>query len=969
MNAPMYLALFACAIALLLLFATLVARNKSIFTMGVRNIVRRPKSAAIIIGALLASTAIISGSLVASSSLSYSVVKQTYDALGNVDETIAVNGQPFNYSVFQHLGGNSTITNNTDGLSPSLYGGVPSVDDVTSGITSKGVTLVGLNFSLDAPFGEFTLINGTQTNASDLSASQVLINEKLAQDLNAHVGDRLAVYYGENASSAKAYTFTVKYIAKNEGKAQYELNENLFMQLTAAQAVFQHEGQINEIRVSNLGDAESGAAKSSNVSALLTHALQGSPQRFDINQVKQNMLDAAGVRGAQFLNLLVVLGTFSIITSAMLIVNVFVTLSEQRRSELGLARAFGMKRRHVILLFLSEGVTCALLAAAIGSILGIGIGAALINTLNAAVTGGSPAGASLVLHYDPTDLLIAFLTGLLVTITTLTFASYRISRLNIVRAIRNAENSEQGPRLRRGAPLLGVGLTVFGFAAYGLFPQSLAARVLAPTLIIFGLALVGLRAMKRAQILTLAGGALVLYNAGVLFSASGFSNFAATLTFTISGLLLVLGAVLMVLVNATFLLKLFSKPLAGRKASQALLRSSSAYCLQKRETLGIKVTILAFVIFLMIVALVIAAIYQPDIGKQTGGYDIRATSSTPLSNLTSLQVQSPPSEQPPSKPVALLNESDIEFYDGLFVANATGTTVNGQALYQQGPETNVYGVDANFSGHAQYNFKETVPGFNSSKEVWNLLNYPNYVIVDSSYSYGRNGTQINSGDAISFKTANGTARFLVAGVLDEFYLHGIFMSKQQMQHYFPQNRGDTLFLIKSGTGMKPIDLSYDLRKGYKAAGINAFLIRDEVLQMTTGSQQLFQLTATYLGLGLIVGLASVGVVTVRSTIERRQEIGIMRAIGFTRGLVVKSLLFEATFATTLAVAIGLSAGVVVSYAIYTNLNQTGKVPFTVPVIQVTLVLLIVYLAIAICTAIPARNVSRTLPAEAIRYVE
>ena len=508
MYLPMYLALLGCAVTVLLLFAALAVTNKSIFTMGVRNIIRRPKSAAIIVGALLVSTAIISGSLVASSSLGYSVVKATYDALGNVDETVALNGQPFNYSVYQHVAADSALTNNTDGISPSLYGGVPSVDDVTSGITSTGVTLVGLNFTLDSLFGDFVLLNGTHTNASDLTGSQVLINDKLAQDLDAHTGDRLVVYYGENASSVKAYTFSVKYIAQNEGKAQYELNENLFMQLSAAQAVFQHEGQINEIRVSNLGDVESGAAKSGNVSALLTQALSGSSQRFDVNPVKQDMLAAADASGAQFLNLLVALGTFSVITSAMLIVNVFVTLSEQRRSELGLARALGMKRRHVILLFLFEGVTCALLAAAIGSILGIGIGAGLIDTLNAATTAGSPAGASLVLHYDLTDLLTAFLIGLLVTVATIAFASYRISRLNIVLAIRNAENSEQAPRLPRGAPILGVGLLVFGFVVYGVSPQSLAAQVMAPTLIIFGLALVALRAIKRQQVLTVAGAAV-----------------------------------------------------------------------------------------------------------------------------------------------------------------------------------------------------------------------------------------------------------------------------------------------------------------------------------------------------------------------------------------------------------------------------------------------------------------------------
>jgi putative ABC transport system permease protein len=139
--------------------------------------------------------------------------------------------------------------------------------------------------------------------------------------------------------------------------------------------------------------------------------------------------------------------------------------------------------------------------------------------------------------------------------------------------------------------------------------------------------------------------------------------------------------------------------------------------------------------------------------------------------------------------------------------------------------------------------------------------------------------------------------------------------------------------------------------------------------MMSQTQFLFQLTAACVGLGLILGMASVGVITSRSAIERRQEIGIMRAIGFSRRRVEKSLILEVILAITLALLIGLSTGLAVSGAIYLSLNQSVKAPFTIPIPQLALVFAAVYLAAVVCTIIPVRNASRVSPAEAIRYVE
>ena len=44
----------------------------------------------------------------------------------------------------------------------------------------------------------------------------------------------------------------------------------------------------------------------------------------------------------------------------------------------------------------------------------------------------------------------------------------------------------------------------------------------------------------------------------------------------------------------------------------------------------------------------------------------------------------------------------------------------------------------------------------------------------------------------------------------------------------------------------------------------------------------FYLMQGFMGLGLFVGVAAVGVIAFRTVVERRQQIGMLRAIGYTR---------------------------------------------------------------------------------------
>ena len=153
-------------------------------------------------------------------------------------------------------------------ISPTITGNIPSVDDATSGITATDAQLRALNFTLDKEFGSFTLMDGTRTNATDLGSNEVLINNKLAVDLNAHTGDTLTVNYVLPDSTFSAHNFTVKYIAQDVGKAQFGLRKTMFMPLEAAQNLVQKPGQINEIDISNTGNIERGVLNLKMSSAL-----------------------------------------------------------------------------------------------------------------------------------------------------------------------------------------------------------------------------------------------------------------------------------------------------------------------------------------------------------------------------------------------------------------------------------------------------------------------------------------------------------------------------------------------------------------------------------------------------------------------------------------------------------------------------------------------------------------------------
>ena len=83
---------------------------------------------------------------------------------------------------------------------------------------------------------------------------------------------------------------------------------------------------------------------------------------------------------------------------------------------------------------------------------------------------------------------------------------------------------------------------------------------------------------------------------------------------------------------------------------------------------------------------------------------------------------------------------------------------------------------------------------------------------------------------------------------------------------------------------------------YLANGGQAETIRNTTC--TTSSrdqQQFFVLMRSYLALGLIVGIAGIGVIMVRAVRERRRQVGVLRALGFQATAVRAAFVVESAF--------------------------------------------------------------------------
>jgi putative ABC transport system permease protein len=217
-----------------------------------------------------------------------------------------------------------------------------------------------------------------------------------------------------------------------------------------------------------------------------------------------------------------------------------------------------------------------------------------------------------------------------------------------------------------------------------------------------------------------------------------------------------------------------------------------------------------------------------------------------------------------------------------------------------------------------------------------------------------------------------TIRLTVIGVLADSVPYAMVGISTSQQTLAPLGAAatPTVWYFKVAPGVDPVTEADSLEAAFLDSGMQATAQSDALHDAVSASLTFQYLILGFLGLGLVIGVAALGVISARSVVERRRQIGVLRAIGFQARMVQMGFLVESLFVTLIGVVTGTILGIWVAFnVVQDSADKPGweNLELQPPWAALAVILTVVIASSLITTWLPSIRASRTYPATALRY--
>ena len=767
-------------------------------------------------------------------------------------------------------------------------------------------------------------------------------------------------------------------------------------------------------------DADSAAATLVTVNGWADEVADLGSSSLQVHRVKRQTVEQTEGAGAAFSALFLIFGSFVMLAGILLVINIFVMMADDRRTELGILRAIGLQRGDLRWLLGLEGSGLALLASSLGSLLGLGLARLMMWGMDQALA--TNFGGSFAFGWSWSSLIAGFVAGVLVTQITLSLTALVVGRRNVIATIRRLPTRSGGlpwwsllftlAALCAAAALAiltfligdsesGSGHVLWtsaGFLAlFGLAPavHMLMERLMPDEMHLFGRRMHGPTMLPRITVGGL-GVAMLLWGAWTDPVRARYEP--SDWSFIVLGAFLVTAGVLVL----TTVGPLFARALV-RLASRfsprtaAILPTALAQPLSTPFRTSLTMGMYSLVVFAIVVLAGYSALfggYLADLGDQASGeYEIVVIAGSDGLDLDA------------DAAFWELGEANVSDFDSIAqlsvtivfakpVWNDTGSGPTGSTESAEPNESDderpaftyrrLIGFDGNFTEHGALPLQKWSQSIGwTTADLWAEVEAdPTLAIIDATMhadSYIASdgsivdGGGIGLGEPIEIRDPADplvVRTVWVAGVLEEesgFLLSGLMVSDRLARGDFDASTEMVWMSLPSEVGLaEQTAVAEDIQTSLIGQGAYVLVIEKLFADLRGFFLSMFGLFRSFLGLGLSVGIAGLGVITVRNVSERWHQIGVLRAIGFQREMVVSGFLAEIAWISVLGILNGVLVGIGFHHALWDRYLREEGAEFLLPWVSIMVVAIGALVCTLLATAAPVRRASRVSPAEALR---
>ena len=946
-------------------FLVIVATRPVLRRLALRNASRRPRETALVLLGAMFGTAIITGSAIVGDTLEESSRALARTQLGPADIVASSFDAAASARAHDEITRLAASDDRIDGVTrmTGVVAPISTAGDGAARAEPRG-NVLEIDFSEARNFGgkpEDTGISGATP-----SSGEAVITDDLADTLRIETGDTVSVHaFGTSRDFRVASVlgrhglagFTLFSGSNSDGPPRSQ-SPNVFLTpgtLDAwPRASADARPPLQMTFVSLRGGVYDSAPLSEPVAETIRERIGPGVA---VDTAKADGLRIAELVGASFTELFGSLGVFTSFAGVLLLVNIFVMLAQERRTEMGMMRAVGMRRRALVASFGAEGWLYALGAAALGTIGGLGVGY-LIVLVTAAIFRRGNETFEMYFSASASTLRFGFTAGFLISLVTVVATSFWVSRQNVIRAIRDLPEPTTVKRrlitsvIGAFAVALGTLMTISGFA------RSDAAAVLAGPLLIAlgGMPLLSRFAPRRLVVSLLSGALLVWAIAAFDVARSAFQNPDISL-FVVDGIILVIAAITLISQNQDVIGSLIRR-LGGGRAMSA--RLGLAYPLSRRGRTGLILAMYSVVAFSLTGITLFAQVFENQIDNFTadvsGGFDVKVRSL-------------------PTAPIA---PEDFAKVPGV---EAVAPVVLGSAEFDAGggefTPWPMAGFDERLVAQGPPALQEWPPQYATEEEAYRaILANPKLIIVNEFFLVEGAGGPPPAGLGIGAVVRvrdpqTGVTEQLEVGALSEAGFDNAFAwrAAPAVEQLLGQRAAPVLSYVAVADGADAQDVAERINGAFLTQGADAISFERSVAQGLEFQQSFMRLMQGYLALGLVVAIAGLGVVMVRAVRERRREVGVLRALGFQPKAIRRAFVIESGFVAVEGVVVGTVLAIVTVWRLI-NANSFGDgLEFSVPWLSLALLVVLTLAASLLATITPAQQASRIKPAVALRIAD